>query len=191
MSWGGFDRGRGRMRAPRSRLGPGPSRFSGVRPRRSRWCDLQGVPAVSAVAGTSRISRNVRPLRGRYGRRAPSSAFSFRAPTQDADERDRRRASRTGTAGRDVRIPVVLGDSTLARGSPERPEAATDSRPASPWKRARQLACDAAVAAGGCRLAAAPRLRRYPYRARSSRLRTLPDAVRGRASTNAIVRGSL
>src|SRR4029078_4896614 len=32
---------------------------------------------------------------------------------------------------------------------------------------------------------------RYPNRARSSRLRTLPDAVRGRASTNAIARGSL
>jgi len=32
---------------------------------------------------------------------------------------------------------------------------------------------------------------RYPNRARSSRLRTLPDAVRGRPSTNAIARGSL
>jgi hypothetical protein len=32
---------------------------------------------------------------------------------------------------------------------------------------------------------------RYPNRARSSRLRTLPDGVRGNASTNAIARGSL
>ena len=32
---------------------------------------------------------------------------------------------------------------------------------------------------------------RYPNRARSSRLRTLPDAVRGRPSTNAIARERL
>ena len=32
---------------------------------------------------------------------------------------------------------------------------------------------------------------RYPYRARSSRLRILPDAVRGSASMNASARGSL
>src|SRR3954453_9441137 len=55
-------------------LEPGHHDFSGVLPRR----DLQALSAVSAVAGASRFSRNLRPFRGRYGRRRGSSAFRTR-----------------------------------------------------------------------------------------------------------------
>jgi len=69
-------------------LEPGTPRFSALPPRRSSSCHLQAIPPILAVAIVSRFSRNVRPFLGRYGRRAPSSAFSRRhRPHRRTNER--------------------------------------------------------------------------------------------------------
>lgn len=56
----------------------GTPRFSVVRPRHSSSGDLQAISAARAVASASGLSRSLRPIGGRYGRRRGSSAFSSR-----------------------------------------------------------------------------------------------------------------